>query len=74
MTEAEIIEHLRQQNEAFKQLEEDHRNLDLQIDDFDKKRFLTTEEDLHRKELQKTKLHKKDQIAEMIRNFKRSSN
>lgn len=74
MTEAEIIENLRQQNELFKQLEEDHRHLDLQIDEIDKKKYLTTEEDIRRKELQKTKLYKKDRIAEMIRDYKRSVN
>ncbi|KWT82597.1 MAG: DUF465 domain-containing protein [Nitrospirota bacterium] len=74
MTEEEIIERLRQQNELFKQLEEDHRTLDTQIDEIDKKRYLTTEEDIRRKELQKTKLYKKDKIAEMIREYKRSLN
>ncbi|MBF0517035.1 MAG: YdcH family protein [Nitrospirae bacterium] len=74
MTEQEIIEQLRQQNEQFKQLEEDHRTLDLQIDEIDKKKYLTTEEDIKRKELSKTKLYKKDQIAQMIRDYKRSPN
>ncbi|MBF0320322.1 MAG: DUF465 domain-containing protein [Nitrospirae bacterium] len=74
MTEEEIIENLRQQNESFKQLEEDHRNLDTQIDEFDKKRYLTNDECIRRKELQKTKLFKKDKIAEMIRDYRRSRN
>jgi uncharacterized protein YdcH (DUF465 family) len=71
MTDEEIVEQLRAGNEIFKKLEEEHRVLDLQIDEFDKKKYLTSEEAYSRKALQKEKLFKKDRMAEMIREFKK---
>ncbi|MBF0317943.1 MAG: YdcH family protein [Nitrospirae bacterium] len=74
MTEEQIVERLRSDNEHFRRLFEEHRVLDLQIDEMDKKLYLTTEEDFRRKEIQKEKLFKKDKIAEMIRQYKKVSN
>ncbi|MBF0539675.1 MAG: YdcH family protein [Nitrospirae bacterium] len=71
MTEQQIVERLRSDNEHFRRLFEEHRLLDLKIDEMDKKLYLTTEEDLRRKEIQKEKLFKKDRIAEMIRQYKK---
>ncbi|GBD98302.1 hypothetical protein BMS3Abin07_00313 [bacterium BMS3Abin07] len=72
MKENEIIEILRQEDEEFKKIEEEHRALDEKIAEIDKNRYLTTEEEVEKKKLQKQKLIKKDQMAEIVRNYKKS--
>jgi len=47
--------------------------LDVQLLEIDKKVYLTPEEELERKKMQKQKLLKKDLMAEMIREFKQAS-
>ncbi|QWR76186.1 YdcH family protein [Candidatus Magnetomonas plexicatena] len=74
MTEQEIVEKLRAGNEVFKKIEDEHRTLDKQIDEYDTKVYLTLDEDMHRKMLQKEKLQRKDKLAEMIREFKKFTN
>lgn len=61
------IEKLRAESAQFRKLEEEHRKLDERIEQIDKIKFLSTEIELERKNLQKEKLVKKDQIAKMIR-------
>jgi hypothetical protein len=65
-----VIKKLRAESIEFRKLEEEHRKLDERVEEIDKIKFLSTEVDLERKHLQKEKLVKKDQIAQMIRNFK----
>ncbi|MEE9524462.1 MAG: DUF465 domain-containing protein [Thermodesulfovibrionales bacterium] len=72
MKAQEIIEVLRRENEGFKKIEEGHRSLDAKIAKMDKNRYLSTEEELERKKLQKQKLAMKDQIAEHVRNYKKA--
>lgn len=74
LTEDEIIEKLSDENEEFRGLVDKHRELDQAIAELDKKKYLSAEEDFHRKELQRKKLLKKDRIAEMIRSYKDSNN
>lgn len=72
MKEEEIVELLKKENEDFRKLADEHKELDLVLADMDRKVYLTTEEDLERKRLQKLKLSKKDRMAEMVRDFKKS--
>lgn len=71
MKESEIIEMLRKESEEFRKLEDEHRGLDEKIIEMDKNRFLTSEEEIEKKRLQKEKLVKKDRIAELIREYKK---
>ena len=71
MKEQEIIEKLRQENEEFRKLSDEHHHLDAQIMEIDRKVYLTPEEDLERKRMAKHKLHLKDKMAEMVRDFKK---
>ncbi|MDA8105619.1 MAG: DUF465 domain-containing protein [Nitrospiraceae bacterium] len=73
MKEQEIIESLKKENEEFKKLLEDHHDLDATLAEMDKKVYLTPEEEIERKKLQKLKLAKKDKMAELIRDFRRSN-
>ncbi|HEX8949036.1 MAG TPA: DUF465 domain-containing protein [Dissulfurispiraceae bacterium] len=71
MTEQEIIELLRKENEEFKKLDEEHKSLKSTLVEIDKKVYLTTEEEVERKKLQKLKLIKKDRMAELIREYRK---
>ena len=72
MKEHEIVEVLKKENEEFKKLSEEHRNLDGLLTEIDNKRYLTPEEELERKKIQKQKLLKKDRMAEIVREYKKS--
>lgn len=74
MNENDVIEMLKKESEEFRKVEEEHRILDEQIIEIDKKLHLTTEEEVERKKLQKQKLVKKDRLAELIREYKKSHN
>lgn len=72
MKEEEIVELLRKENEEFKKLAEEHKSLDLLLTEIDKKVYLTADEEIERKKIQKLKLCKKDRMAEIIRGYKRN--
>lgn len=75
MKEEEIVEILKKENEEFRKLAEEHRSLDNMLSEIDKKPYLTPDEEIERKRIQKLKLNKKDRMAELIREYrKRHSN
>lgn len=71
LKEQEIVELLKKENEEFKKLSEEHRNLDSLLAEMDSKRYLTPEEEMERKRIQKMKLLRKDRMAEIIREYKK---
>jgi uncharacterized protein len=72
LNEQEIVELLKKENEEFKKLSEEHRNLDGLLAEIDNKRYLTAEEEVERKRIQKLKLLRKDRMAELIREYKKN--
>ena len=72
MKEQEIVDSLASQNLEFKKLMEEHHSLEDLLSEIDKKVYLTTEEEMERKKLQKQKLLKKDKMAELIRDFRKN--
>lgn len=74
MSDEEIIETLKRDNEEFRKLYQEHRELDSMLSEFNKKHYLTTEEEVEVHRLKKEKLSKKDKIAELVKNFKSSIN
>ncbi len=72
MKEQEIIEHLKKENDEFRKVLEEHHGLDATLAEIDKKVYLTPEEEVERKKLQKQKLAKKDKMAEFIRDFRKT--
>ncbi len=70
MKDSEIAEILKKGNEEYKKLYEEHKELDRILAEMDKNKYLTPEEGLERKKLQKQKLFKKDRMAELIREYK----
>ena len=73
MKEHEIVEVLKKDNEEFKKLSEEHRNLDGLLTEIDNKRYLTPEEEVERKRIQKLKLLRKDRMAELVREYRKST-
>ena len=63
---------MKKENEEFRKLLEEHHGLDAVLAEMDRKVYLTPEEELERKKLQKQKLFRKDRMADMIRDFKKS--
>jgi uncharacterized protein YdcH (DUF465 family) len=74
MNDEEIIETLKRENEEFRRVYQEHRDLDSMLSEFNKKHYLTTEEELEVHRMKKEKLSRKDKIAELIKNFKSSIN
>lgn len=69
--ENEIVERLKKENVSFRRLEEGHKKLENTLSELDRKVHLTVEEEAERKKVQKLKLSKKDQMAEVIREYKK---
>jgi uncharacterized protein YdcH (DUF465 family) len=68
----EISELLRKESTEFRKLDEEHRNLKQTLAEIDKKVYLNADEEMERKKIQKLKLSKKDRMAELIREYKKS--
>ena len=71
MKEAEAIDYLRNENEEYKKIEEEHRKLNQYLDEMSKKKYLSSEEEMEKKKLQKQKLQYKDRLAQIIREYKK---
>ncbi len=70
MKDDEIADTLMEQNQEYKKLHEEHKRLKQTLAEMDRNKYLTSEEEMERKKLQKQKLHKKDRMAEIIREYK----
>ena len=58
---------LRTSSLEFRQLEETHHRLDVELEELQRRHVLTPHEELLKKQMQKEKLAKKDKMAELIR-------
>jgi uncharacterized protein YdcH (DUF465 family) len=70
LDENALIEHLMQTNPEFRQLMEEHRRYEQQLEEFKNLRFLTSEQEIERKRVQKIKLRGKDRMAEILMEHK----
>jgi uncharacterized protein YdcH (DUF465 family) len=66
-----IIEKLTNEDEEFKKLVLEHRELDKEIQELDTRVYLLPEEEVKRKKLSKIKLSKKDKIAKIVSDYKK---
>jgi uncharacterized protein YdcH (DUF465 family) len=69
--DTKIVELLRSQNEEYRKLYEEHKKLEHALKEIDRNKYITPEEEVERKKIQKQKLLKKDRMAEIIRDFKK---
>jgi uncharacterized protein len=70
MDENALIEHLKQTNPEFRRLMEEHLRYEQQLEAFNKLRYLTSEQEIEKKRVQKTKLRGKDRMAEILKEYK----
>ncbi len=70
LTDEQIAESLRSTNPAFRELEDTHHRLDAELQEMLKNHFLTPQEELIKKQIQKEKLGKKDRMAVLIREYR----
>lgn len=68
--EEKIIEMLREKNWHFRHLEKIHGELDQSLQQMGRRRVLTPQEEVQKKEFQKKKLAAKDEMVEMVRQVK----
>ena len=62
----ELIQTLLDRDPELKQHYEEHLALEQQLDDFNRRLYLTPEQEVEKKQLQKRKLHGKDRIMEIL--------
>ena len=61
------IQHLRNTNREWVTLERRHQELEDELGTFVKRRSLTTDEEMHKKTVQKQKLVMKDRMSDLLR-------
>ena len=70
MSEAEIIEKLLEDDEEFKKIYAEHRELDEVVRNLEEKESLSEEDEIEIKRLKKIKLSLKDRMEAKIRDVK----
>ncbi len=66
----EIKAHLMQTNEQFRELMHQHHEYDRLVDELESKHALSAEEEVEEHRLKKLKLHLKDQMEQMVSEYK----
>jgi uncharacterized protein YdcH (DUF465 family) len=64
-----LLERIRQENAEFCRLLEEHQQYEIQLASYNDLRFLTSEQELERKRLQKLKLQGKDRMFVILRQY-----
>lgn len=67
-----LLEKVQGENEEFKKLYEEHLGLKNRVEELNKMHFLTPEQELEKKTVQKQKLKGKDRMIEIIEQFQAS--
>ncbi len=62
----QLLEKLQAGNQEFKQLFEEHSQLKTKIEELNKLKFLSPEQELERKTIQKQKLKTKDRLGQIV--------
>jgi uncharacterized protein YdcH (DUF465 family) len=70
VNEEALIARLRTEDPEFQKWEEEHHKLDSTLKSIDSHVYLTPEEEVERKRVQKLKLAAKDKMMEMVRRSK----
>jgi len=68
--EENVIEKVKKENEEFRKLFKEHQDLEKRLEEFNRKRFLDSDEEIEKKRIQKVKLYGKDRMAAILRNYK----
>jgi uncharacterized protein YdcH (DUF465 family) len=62
-----LVKQLLSENDGFRKLYEEHLKYERQLEEFDKAHYLTPEQELQRKTIQKLKLNGKDRMSRLVR-------
>ncbi|MFA5652480.1 MAG: DUF465 domain-containing protein [Desulfomonilia bacterium] len=65
-----MIRRLIPKNKELKKLWDEHLDYEEKLEQINKRRYLSTEEEIRRKEIQKLKLRGKDRIEEILRSYR----
>jgi len=74
MKDEVLVKKLVEENEEFKRLYEEHLQLKSKIAEIENKHYITPEEELEKKRLQKIKLAGKDRMFEILKEYKNKNN
>jgi uncharacterized protein len=66
----QLIRKLIPKDKALKGLWDEHQGYEEKLEQLNKRRYLSTEEEIRRKEIQKLKLQGKDKIEEILRKYR----
>jgi uncharacterized protein len=72
-TDEMLIERYIQQDGELKRHVEVHRKLEFALEDFNKRIYLTPQEEIEKKKLQKLKLASKDRIYAILAKYRKSA-
>ena len=67
VNEEALVAQLRSENAEYQKLEQEHRSLESTLMSFESHRYLSAEEEVERKRLQKLKLAAKDRMTDIVR-------
>jgi uncharacterized protein len=70
VSEEALVAQLRTENTEFQKWEQEHRKLEDSLMSFETYRYLTPEQEVERKRIQKLKLAAKDRMMDIIRRTK----
>ena len=70
VNEEAVKARLRTENAEYQRWEQEHSKLELTLSGFETHRYLTPEEDMERKRIQKLKLAAKDRMMDIIRRYR----
>ena len=66
----DLVQRLSEENPIFRKLHEQHLLFEKQLQDLDDRTYLTPEEDFERKKIQKLKLAGKDEMEDILRDYR----
>ena len=67
--DAVVIERMKDDNEEFRHLLEEHEQYELELAAYNNIRFLSSEQEMERKRLQKLKLQGKDRMLAILQQY-----
>jgi uncharacterized protein YdcH (DUF465 family) len=69
-TDLQLIRKLIPKDKELKKLWDEHQDYEQKLEQLNKRRYLSTEEEMRRKEIQKLKLQGKDLIEDILRRYR----
>lgn len=68
--EQPLVQTLCEKNPRFRKLHEEHLLFEKKLEEFEERVYLTAEDELEKKKVQKLKLAGKDEMEDILRNYR----